>query len=147
MALERVGHTEPLCSAGCCAPSLPGCAPCRDKVGAAAWEHRAPAVSVPPLQLHAQGIQPGVLPAAFGQGGPLLWPCFGEPIMLSKCRSTTTPWRAIVAVPMEEATAHRKERSAAASTYFHQAGASAGCSVVGRRSSRVCRSRRRAAPL
>lgn len=36
MGLEHEGHTEPLCSAGCCAPSLPGCAPCRGWVGAAA---------------------------------------------------------------------------------------------------------------
>lgn len=29
------------------------------------------------LQGHAQGIQPGVFVAAFSQGGPWLWPCFG----------------------------------------------------------------------
>lgn len=35
--LVRRGRTEPLCSSGCCAPSLPGCAPCTVRVGAAAW--------------------------------------------------------------------------------------------------------------
>lgn len=68
MGLEHEGHAEPLCSAGCCACSLQGVGGC--------CRHGAvlqAAVSPLPLQLQAQGIQPGVFSAGRTLAPALLW--------------------------------------------------------------------------
>lgn len=74
MGLEHEGHTEPLCSAGCRAPSLPGCAPCREWVLLSS--HGAPGFFPTPSIAHT------VYPAwgfcsCFQPGRTLALACFG----------------------------------------------------------------------
>lgn len=56
MDLEPEGHTEPLCSAGCSAPSLCGCAPCKEWVLLS--RHGAPGRCFFPITLIAHRAYP-----------------------------------------------------------------------------------------